>query len=53
MNYIKQQLREDLEYFSVSDASPESDEFEIGLEEDADTIEYIKAQLKEFNNQFL
>jgi hypothetical protein len=53
MKHIKNRLREDLEYFGVSDASPESDEFEIGLEEDAEVIDYIKAQLKEFNNQFL
>lgn len=53
MKSIKQKLREDLEYFSVSDASPESDEFEIGLEEEFDADEYIKNQLKEFNNQSL
>lgn len=56
MNRLEKLIKEDLQYFSVDDASPESDEFEIGLEEDCedeDTVEYIKKRLEEFNNQFL
>lgn len=51
MKTIEKQLREDLEYFGVTDASPESDEYEIGLEEDCSLEETIIKFLEQLNNQ--
>lgn len=34
MENIRKQVREDLEYWSVDDASPEQDEYELGIIQD-------------------
>ena len=35
-DFIKNRLREDLEYYHADDANPEADSFRVGIEEHAD-----------------
>lgn len=54
MDIIKKLLREDLEYFSVDNASAEQDEFKIGLEEEEeyDIMSEIKKSLEAYNEKY-
>jgi len=45
-DFIKKRIREDLEYYHVGNAKPESDKYKMGIEEDIDKYGALEGDLR-------